>query len=250
MAYRGFLAPGRRWELAPLLLGVSDWKASKALSLAIGGSGVSPSRQRFWEHCGVNGTHFWIALTRYDFQPGVSDWQATKTLSFAIGGPGRSFWEHLGVNGIHFKTALTPFSTRCIRLASTESAPPRYWGSGAEPQPPKLLGAFGCEWNPFLNSVNTIFNPACQTGKRRRRSSPSLFGGSGTEPQPLKLLGAFECKWNPFLNSVNTIFNSFGAHCSPVVIVPFGNSRRGAAAYDTGACRLTHRGHRACAPKC
>ena len=31
-------------------------------------------------------------------------------------------------------------------------------GSGAEPQTPTLLGAFGCKWNPFLNSVNTIFN--------------------------------------------------------------------------------------------
>ena len=36
------------------------------------------------------------------------------------------------------------------------------------------LGATGSEWNPFLNSVNTIFNCSCQTGKRRRRSA-SLF---------------------------------------------------------------------------
>ena len=31
-------------------------------------------------------------------------------------------------------------------------------GSWAEPQTPTLLGEFGCKWNPFLNSVNTIFN--------------------------------------------------------------------------------------------
>ena len=73
-------------------------------------------------------------------------------------------------------------SPRCVRLASVEGALPHYWGSGAEPQPPTLLGAFGCKWNPFLNSVNTIFNSACQTGKHRRRS-PSLLGGSGAEPQ-------------------------------------------------------------------
>ena len=40
-------------------------------------------------------------------------------------------------------------SPRCVRLASVEGALPRYRGSGAEPQPPTLLGAFECKWNPF-----------------------------------------------------------------------------------------------------
>ena len=44
------------WRLFPI--GVSDWQAPKALSLAIEGLGQSPSRQRFWEHLGVNGHHF------------------------------------------------------------------------------------------------------------------------------------------------------------------------------------------------
>ena len=55
------------------------------------------------------------------------------------------------------------------------------WGSGAQPQPPTLLRAFWCEWNPFWNSVNTIFNSACQTGKRQRRS-PSRLRGLGRSP--------------------------------------------------------------------
>ena len=61
--------------------------------------------------------------------------------------------------------------------------------------------------------------------------SLAIIEGSGAEPQPPTLLEAFWCKWNSFLNSVNTIFNSLGAHCGPaacgpIVIVPFGNSRR------------------------
>ena len=58
-------------------------------------------------------------------------------------------------------------------------------GSG---EPPTLLGAFRCEWNPFLNSVDIIFNSTYQTGKRRRRS-PSLLGGGGG------LGGAFRSIW-------------------------------------------------------
>ena len=54
---------------------------------------------------------------------------------------------------------------------------------GGAPQPPTFLGAFGCEWNPFLNSVNTIFNLACQTGKRQSpikgARSPSLGDSRG-----------------------------------------------------------------------
>ena len=101
-------------------------------------------------------------------------------------------------------------SPRRVRLATVEGAFPRYWGSGVEPQPPTLLGAFGCKWNPFSNSVNTIFNSACQIGKHRRVEALLLAigGGSGAEPQRPTLLGAFGCKWNPFLNSVNTIFNA------------------------------------------
>ena len=101
---------------------------------------------------------------------------------------------------------------RRVRLASVEGALLRYWGSGAKPQPLTLLGAFRFKWNPFLNSVNTIFNSVCQTGERRWRS-PSLLGVWGGAPAAKTLLGAFGCKLNPFLNSVNTIFNSFGANC-------------------------------------
>ena len=51
---------------------------------------------------------------------------------------------------------------RRVRLARVEGALSHYLGG--------LLRAFWCEWNPFLNSVNTIFNSACQTGKRQKRS--------------------------------------------------------------------------------
>ena len=79
---------------------------------------------------------------------------------------------------------------------------------GAKPQPPTLWGAFRCKWNPFLNSVNTIFNSACHTCKHRRRS-PSLLGGGGVwgGAPAANALGALGCKWNPFLNTINTIFN-------------------------------------------
>ena len=112
------------------------------------------------------------------FPLGVLDWQASKALSLAIRGLGWSpshqrFYEHLGVNVTHFQIALTPFSTWRVRLKSIGGALPRYRGSGAEPQPPTFSGAFGCEWNSFLNSVNNIFNSACQTGKRQS-SSQSL----------------------------------------------------------------------------
>ena len=80
---------------------------------------------------------------------------------------------------------------------------------------PSRINAFGtweqlgCKWNPFLNSLDTIFNSACQTGKGRRRSVALFrYWGSGAELQPPTLLGAFGCEWNPFLNSLNTIFNS------------------------------------------
>ena len=57
-------------------------------------------------------------------------------------------------------------------------------GSGAQTQPPTLLGAFGCKWNPFLNTINTIFNSACQIAVDRRwRSlsrSPSRYNAFGS----------------------------------------------------------------------
>ena len=61
VAYRGFLAPGAKMGIGAPHPGVSDWQALKAISLAIwgvGGLGRSPSRQRFLEYLGVNGTHF------------------------------------------------------------------------------------------------------------------------------------------------------------------------------------------------
>ena len=82
------------------------------------------------------------------------------------------------------------------------------WGSGAEPQPPTLLRAFWCEWNPFLNSGNTISNSACQTGKLQKRSlSLSLLGIWGGA----RATNAFESIWvwmQPILNSAYTTFNS------------------------------------------
>ena len=41
----GFWRPGRRWELAPLTPGVSDWQALKAISVAIGGGGAGAEPQ-------------------------------------------------------------------------------------------------------------------------------------------------------------------------------------------------------------
>ena len=137
--------------------------SAKALSLAIEGVwGGAPATNAFgtWEQLGVNGTHFWIALTPFSiFRVRLASAEGALPLFLAIEGLGRSrFWEHLGVNGTHFWKALTPFSTRYVRLARAESAVLRYWGSGAEPQQPTLLRAFGWEWNLFLNSLNIIFN--------------------------------------------------------------------------------------------
>ena len=143
---KGFWRPGRRWELAPLPFGVSDWQAPKALSLAIGGSGHQPPK-----------------------------------LLRAFGCKWKPF-----LNSVN-----TIFNSACQtgkRRRRSPGSPSLFGGTGAEPQPPTLLGAFGCKRKPFLNSVNTIFNSACQTGKRRRRS-PSLFWGTGAEPQPPTLLG-------------------------------------------------------------
>ena len=116
MDTEGFWRPGWGWELAPRPLGVSDWQALKAL----------------------------ISL-------------AIGGLGFWGGAPAANvFREHLGVYGTHFWIAITPFSTRRVRQASPKGALPSCWGSGDESQPSTFSGAFGCEWNPFLNSVNTI----------------------------------------------------------------------------------------------
>ena len=82
-------------------------------------------------------------------------------------------------------------------------------GSGTEYQPPTFLGAYGCEWNPFLNSLNTNFNSfgahcgtaACDpvkivpVGNSRRGASTNdtgachlaHIGGIGHEHQNVRL---------------------------------------------------------------
>ena len=184
-------ARGEDGNLAPL--GLSEWQASKALSLAIGESGAGPQPPTLLGAFGCKWNPFLNSVNT------ISNCQTDKRQKGSpslLGGFGQSHcrWEHLGVNGTHF---WKPFSTRRVRLASADDALPCYWGSA--------------------------------------------WGGA---PAAITLLGAFGCKLNPFLNSVNTIFNSFGANCGPafcsfIIIVPFGDSRLGAAANDTGACRLT-----------
>ena len=75
-----------------------------------------------------------------------------------------------------------------------------------------------------------------QTSRSRLGLGSSGLGlGLGLDPEGLEPIPA-----------VNTIFNSLGAHCGSAacgpIEVPFGNSRRGAAANDTGARHLTHIG--------
>ena len=67
VAYRGFLAPGARMEIgAPYPRRVRLASAEGDLSCyLVGGLGRSLSRQRFLEYLGVNGTHFWKALTPF-----------------------------------------------------------------------------------------------------------------------------------------------------------------------------------------
>ena len=109
---------------------------------------------------------------------------------------------------------------RRVRLASAECAFPCYW-SGAEPQPPTLFGVFGCEWDSFL------------TGKSRKYS-PSLT--------PWENLGVNGTHFSIALTTFSTLLAPT-AVMQPAVsieIVSFGNSRRGAAANDTGACGQAH----------
>ena len=107
-------------------------------------------------------------------------------------------------------------------------------GSGAEPQPPTLFGIFGCKWNPLLNFVNTIFNSACQTGKRRRGSA-SLLWDLGRSPRRQRLWENLDVNGTNF-SIVLTTFSTLLAPtagmqpAAHIVIVSFGNSRRGAAA--------------------
>ena len=81
-------------------------------------------------------------------------------------------------------------------------------GLGRSPSCTTLFGVFGSKWNPFLNSFNTIFNPTCQTDKRRIRSLLLSGGGAGAEPQPPTLLGVFEYESNSFLNFVDAQFST------------------------------------------
>ena len=88
------------------------------------------------------------------------------------------------------------------------------WGSGEDRQLPTLLGAYGCEWNPFLNCVNTIFNSACQTGKRRRRSH-SLLGGLGQSPSR-KCLGENLCVNGYHFSIALTTFSTLSLSWRPL----------------------------------
>ena len=114
---------------------MSDWQAPKALSLAIGegGLGRSPSRQRYWEHLGVNGTHFWIALTPFStLRVRLASAEGAVPRYWGVwggvlGGLGRSpssqrLWENLGVNGTHFSIALTTFWTLLAPTAGMQPA--------------------------------------------------------------------------------------------------------------------------------
>ena len=68
VAYRGLLAPGAKMGIGAPPFSVSDWHAQRrSISLLGGGLGRVPSHQRFWDlgQLGVNGAHFWIALTPF-----------------------------------------------------------------------------------------------------------------------------------------------------------------------------------------
>ena len=95
------------------------------LLLGKGGLGRSPSRQRYWEHLGVNGTHFLIALTPF------------STLRVRLASSGRRSPSLLGVwaepqqptplgelrvNGTHFSIALTTFWTLLAPTAGMQPA--------------------------------------------------------------------------------------------------------------------------------
>ena len=143
----GFWRPGRRWELAPLLSACQTGKRKSALP-------------RYWG---------------YGAEPHAA------TNAFGTG-------EQLGVNGSNFWSVNTIFNFLCQtgKRRRRSAALPCYWGSGARPQPPTLLGAYGCKWNPFLNSLNIIFN---YRRVKLARSESVFLCFSGAEPQPPTLLG-------------------------------------------------------------
>ena len=63
----GFWRLGRRWELAPLSSACQTGKRKGALPRYWGVWGGAPATNAFgtWEQLGVNGAHFWIALTPF-----------------------------------------------------------------------------------------------------------------------------------------------------------------------------------------
>ena len=140
----GIWRPGRRWGLALLPLGVSDWQASKALSLAIGGFGVKPQLPTLLGTFGCKWNPFLNSIVRPNTIPN----SACQT----------------GKAGKHRKRS-----------------PSLLVGLGGA-QPPTLLEAFGCEWNPFLNSVITPF----PTRRVRLASAESALIRyfEAAEPQP------------------------------------------------------------------
>ena len=192
VAYRGFLAPGAKMRIGTPPFSESDWQAQRRSPSLLGGSGRSPSHQRFWD-LGAIGSEWSPFLNSVNtiFNFFVSDWQASKAF-------GRS----------------------------------------------PLL--FGCKLNPFLNSFNTIFNSACQTGKGRKRS-PSLLEGLGRSPSRQRFWEHLDVNgtlfWIALILFSTLLAPTVGLQpATPIVIVSFGYSRRGAAANDTGACRLAHIG--------
>ena len=155
--------------------------------LAIGGLKRSPSRQRFWEHLGINGHHFWIALTPFSTRRvrlASAEGALPRYLGDWGGAPAaNAFGEYLGVNGTHFWIALTPFSTWRVRLASAKGALLRYWGLGWSPSRQRFwehLGVNGTHFWIALTPFSIILAPT-----------------AGLQP------------------------------AVPIVIVPFGNSRHG-----------------------
>ena len=103
---------GKRWRRSPSLLG---------------GLERSPSRPRFWGHLGVNGTHFWIALTPFSTRRDrLASAEGALPRYWGLGwSPSRHrFWEHLGAYGTRFWIALTPFSIILAPTAGLQHADP------------------------------------------------------------------------------------------------------------------------------
>ena len=126
-----------------------------------------------------------------------------------------------------------PFARR-DRLASVEGTLPRYLGSGAEP------GAANAFWK-HLGVYGTHFWKAMTPFSTRRvrlasaKGALQLYEGLRRSPSCQRFWEHLGVNVTHFwIAYVNTIFNSFGAHCGlaawgSILIVLFGNSRRGAA---------------------